>query len=270
MKDLEKWKNLTQEEIEKIVENYIDKNQKLNEAGKDFNLNGSQVRDLLKANKIKQRKSCKDNRIYKVNDDYFDIQTPNMAYILGFWSADGNVHSTENRMDLELSSKDLEILEKIKEELKCERPIKIYQCSNGYEKNKLFFWSAKLKQKFIEYGVVPNKTYSEDFSLPYKLDKKYWIDYIRGFFDGDGCIKKFNSITFELNSVNRNFLVGIKDFLKQYYDIDTQISEAGKKVNLTVYRLYCYGEQAKKVFSVLYTPNSLYLKRKYDKWLELI
>ena len=38
----------------------------------------------------------------------------------------------------------------------------------------------------------------------------------------------------------------------------------------TLYRLYCYGEMAKKVYNILYTPNSLFLKRKYDRWQELL
>lgn len=220
---------------------------------------------------IKQRKKGQDNRIYKVNDDYFDIQNPNMAYILGFWAADGNVHLKENRLDLELASEDYEILEKIKEEIQCERPIKIYQCSSGYTKNKLYFWSKKIKKVFTEYGIVPNKTYSKDFKPPIKLNKQYWIDYIRGFFDGDGCVKKATSLTFQLNSVNKDFLAAIQDFLLQYYNIETNITISGMKGrNINLYRLYCYGDKARKIFDVLYTPNSLFLARKYKRWLDLI
>ena len=118
---------------------------------------------------------------------------------------------------------------------------------------------------------MPNKTYSKDFHAPYKLDKKYWIDYIRGFFDGDGCVKKGSSISFELNSVNLKFLQDIQDFLQTEYNIQTNISTTGmKNRNIPMYRLYCYGEKAKQVFNILYTPNSLYLKRKYEHWLELL
>lgn len=272
MKNLEKWRELTPTEIEKIIYNYVELKNKLSEAGKEFNLDGAQVRNLLTANKIKQRRNAPDNRKYKINDNYFDKQGPNMAYILGFWAADGNVHSRENRLDLELASVDLEILEKIHKELQCERPIKIYQCNSGYVKNKLYFWSAHIKTVFAEYGIVPNKTYSKDFHAPYKLDKKFWIDYIRGFFDGDGCVKKYNSITFELNSINFKFLRDIQTFLKEEYNVETEIATAhNNSGEQTLYRLYCYGEKAKKIYEKMYySTDILFLKRKYNKWLELI
>lgn len=271
MKDLQEWKKLAEEDIANIIDRYIRLEKNLKEAGEPYNLNGHQVRNLLKEYGVKQRKKTNDNRKYKVNDDYFDIQSSNMAYILGFWAADGNIHSEENRLDLELSSEDYEILEKIKEEIGSERPIKVYQCSSGYVKNKLYFWSQKIKKVFSEYGIVPNKTYSSDFKPPYKLNKQFWIDYIRGFFDGDGCVKKNTSLTFELNSINKTFLEAIQNYLYEEHDIKTNISTAGMKGrNIELYRLYCYGDSARAIFNILYTPNSLFLERKYKRWLELM
>ena len=271
-------KLFTKEEIDGVIYNYTILKQGRKKAGEPFGLSEKQVKRLLEENDIELRHiNTRPNggtRTYNIDDDYFDEQGSNIAYILGLWAADGNVHKTENRLDLELASCDMEILEKIKEELKSERSIKVYQCANGYEKNKLLFWSSKIKKVFISYGIVPNKTYSKDFSLPYNLDKKYWIDYIRGFFDGDGCIKKTGySITFELNSINHSFLKGIQNFFEEYYQITTQITTTGGEGtcrNVPMYRLYCYGDMARKVFNHLYTPNSLYLKRKHDKWLELL
>lgn len=269
MEDLQKWEKLSPQEIQQIIVNYRDLKMNLKESGKAFGLNGLQVRNLLKINKIPQRRQAKDNRKFKVNDKFFSTESPDMAYILGFWAADGNVHSTENRLDLELASVDREILEKINIVLDNERPIKTYTCANGYVKNKLYFWSKEIKDTFREYGIVPNKTYSKDFSFPFKLSEEYVIDYIRGFFDGNGCVKKTNSLTFELNSLNKKFLEDISIFLKEKYNIITKITTCGLR-SKEQYRLYCYGEEAKKVFNVLYTKDSLYLTRKYNKWLELL
>lgn len=262
-------KQINKEQQEKIIYNYTVMNMGLKTSGKEFGYTDNTVRKILLENGVPIRR-VGGRRVYNVNDFYFDKESSNMAYILGFWAADGNVSSTENRLDLELSSKDREILEKINTEIENERPIKIYQCANGYEKNKVLFWSSNIKKRFIEYGIVPNKTYSKDFSLPFKLDKKYWIDYIRGFFDGDGCVKKSGySLAFNLNSLNKDFLVGIQSFLREYYQIETQITIANKREK-PLYRLYCYSKNAEKVFNVLYTPNSLFLKRKHEKWLEIM
>ena len=165
---------------------------------------------------------------------------------------------------------DYEILEKIREELELERPIKIYECANGYIKNKLYFHSAQIKRDLMNYGLVPNKTYSKDYHFPYILEDKYIIDYIRGLFDGDGSVKMTgNSLTFQIDSSNKMILRHIQNFLLQNYCIGTEISEQKKK-NVILYRLYCYGENAKAIYRILYTPNSLFLKRKKDKWEELI
>lgn len=264
-------KNFTQKEIEYIINAYQNGISK-NKLRLEFNVSESVIKRILEKNNIKIRQVQESNkRKFNINDNYFDVENANMAYIMGLWAADGNISSTENRLDLELNSLDLEILEKIRIELQSERPIKVYQCQNGYIKNKLLFWSSHIKQKFIEYGIVPNKTYSKDFHAPYKLDKKYWIDYIRGFFDGDGCIKKATSLTFELNSINYQFLVDIQSFMKEYYNIDLQISVGHNRPGqFILYRLYCYGDMAKKVYNILYTPNSLFLKRKYERWQELL
>lgn len=262
-------KQINKEHQEKIIYNYTIKNMGLKSCGKKFGYSDKIVKRILLENNIQIRK-VGAKRLYSINDNYFDTEGSNMAYILGLWAADGNVSSKENRLDLELASKDREILEKINSEINNTRPIKIYQCANGYEKNKVLFWSENIKKRFIEYGVVPNKTYSKDFALPFKLNKKYWIDYIRGFFDGDGCVKKTgHSLTFELNSLNKDFLIGIQIFFKEFYQIETKIAVANNREK-PLYRLYCYGKNAEKIFSVLYTPNSLFLKRKYEKWLEII
>ena len=264
-------KNFTEKEIEYIINSYKNGISK-NKLRLEFGVSEGVIKRILEKNNIKIRQVQETNkRKFNINDNYFDKENSNMAYIMGLWAADGNVSSNENRLDLELNSLDIEILEKIREELQSERPIKIYQCQNGYTKNKLLFWSSHIKKKFAEYGIVPNKTYSKNFHAPYKLDKKYWIDYIRGFFDGDGCVKKATSLTFELNSINKQFLIDIQSFMKEYYDINMQISIGHNRPGQYIlYRLYCYGKEAKKIYNILYTPGSLFLKRKYERWQELL
>lgn len=264
-------KIVTNEQREKIIYNYTVLKIPMKKAGAEFDFSDKIVKRILVEENI-DTNGRKRKRKYNVNDNYFNVENSNMAYILGFWASDGNVHQKENRLDLELASQDLQILELIKNEIQSERPIKIYQCANGYTKNKLYFWSKNIKDKFIEYGIVPNKTYSELFHAPYKLDKKYWIDYIRGFFDGDGCVTKNQyTISFSLNCTNRKFLEDIQEYFKEYHNIRTEISTTGMKGrNIPVYRLYCYSLEAIKVYNALYTKDSLYLKRKKDKWEQLL
>ena len=79
------------------------------------------------------------------------------------------------------------------------------------------------------------------------------------------------SIAFNLNSVNKEFLIALQEHFLKYYGIKTKITTTGMKGrNIPMYRLYCYSENAKKIYDILYTPNSLFLERKYQKWQELL
>jgi len=209
--------------------------------------------------------------IYKINSNYFSNQSPNMAYIIGFLAADGNLSSKDNRIDLELSSLDLEILEKIRLELELEREIKIYHCASGYIKNKLYFYDAQIKKDLMEYGLCPNKTYSDNYLPPYKLNQEYWIDYIRGFFDGDGSIGDCNHTPrWYICGSKKIILEEIQQFLQNNFNIITKFEQTPQKRKIEIYRLYCYGDSTREIYKILYTPNSLYLKRKKDKFEELI
>jgi DNA-binding transcriptional regulator WhiA len=229
------------------------------------------VKRLLQENNIHIRTIQESNKShFKINHNYFSNQNSNMAYIMGFFAADGNVSSKDNRIDLELASIDYEILEKIKEEIDLERSIKIYTCANGYIKNKLYFYSQKIKQDLIYYGIVPNKTYSSDFKFPHNLKEQYYIDYIRGYFDGDGSIGMCGySLKFQIDSTNLSVIKDIQLTFKKQYNINLQITSE-KKVNLISFRLYCYGEEVKKIYQILYTPNSLFLKRKKELFKTLV
>ena len=124
--------------------------------------------------------------MYSLNDNFFKTQSPDMAYILGFIAADGNVAKKENAISIQLHEKDAEILEKIKELTGSSRPLDFYKTSQGRDSVKFQVWSAEWKRDLAVYNIVPNK--SLILKPPTFLDEKYYKDYIRGYFDGDGSI----------------------------------------------------------------------------------
>ncbi len=264
-------REVTLEQKEKIIYNYtvLGKGQKA--SGAEFGFGDKVVKRILVENNIPIRTKVGGKRQFHVDDNYFNPnnQSANQAYIIGFLGADGNVNSKENRIDLELWKEDHEILEKIKTEIKCEREIKIYQCANGYEKHKLYFSSEQIKNDLEKFHIVPNKTYSEDYDFPSIIKENYIVDYIRGLFDGDGSVKWANgTICFQIDSSNKNILIGINNYLKSK-EIKMSFRE-NHKTNCILHRLYCYGDEAIKIYQILYTPNSLFLERKKNKWEELL
>lgn len=107
------------------------------------------------------------------------------------------------------------------------------------------------------------------------LPEKFWKDYIRGYFDGDGSVKYSKTLTFQIDSTNHSNLLEMQKYLENKLNISLYIAirEAGSgaeghKHKIPLYRLYGYGTNAKKIFEFLYSENpELYLKRKYDKYI---
>lgn len=66
-------------------------------------------------------------RIYKVNENYFEkIDTPEKAYILGFFYADGYNNQETGVLEFVQKEERIDILEQIKECLECNYEIKEY------------------------------------------------------------------------------------------------------------------------------------------------
>ena len=214
---------------------------------------------------------------YKINDSFFELnkQTHNTAYILGMLASDGCVARNENCIYIELQREDREILEKINFVLENERPVKDYKTTSGYLNSKLYFFSKKMKEDLKQYSIIPNKTsFNNDFIKNIKSD--YYIDYIRGHFDGDGSIKWTNgSITWQIDSTSSKTLYHIQNILNTY-KIETKVVLKNDKsiVNLPVYRIYCYGyEKCLKLYKLFYEyPPSVTLRmqRKQQHFAELL
>lgn len=130
----------------------------------------------------------KTPRRYYADFSYFNsINTPNKAYILGFLYADGCIYKRDNHEGLwqiTVEIQDIDILEKIKQEIKATNPIHV--------KEKTATLSVVSQQMFddlVQLGIVPRKTYAGNLeTVLNKLPKNLIKDFIHGFFDGDGSI----------------------------------------------------------------------------------
>ncbi len=232
------------------------------------------VRRVLKERKIKIRNFSEsaiisnENRVkYSVNSSYFKTQTHNMAYILGILASDGTVSKRDNTIKLGLSSIDYDYLVMLSKELGSTRPIKTYTTSKGFSNSNLTIVSSEIKKDLSEYNIVPQKTFT--FKFPTKLKREYWIDVIRGYYDGDGSVSTSgkHAIKWQIASATKDVLEHIVDFFFEEYNIP--------KVNIRQERerLYviCYSINATKmIYNHLYNEGCLYLPRKKEKYDKLI
>lgn len=209
----------------------------------------------------------------KFNSDYFqNIDSKNKAYFLGLIYADGYISFNKGYYELgiTLQSQDKYILEILNQELggvhiiKHKAPVK--KIINGvhtisHDVDELRVYSKKIVMDLIHLGVLPNKTKSSVYPI---VPDNYFIDFLRGYIDGDGCFynnKKYCIL--HITCANQAPLDWIKDKLKNDYDIKTQVYKLKDKK----YRLMCTNKDSmtKLVNSLYYSVDVVCLSRKFDK-----
>lgn len=112
--------------------------------------------------------------------DYFKTWSPNMAYLLGLWFADGTVSSSQNYIALALQKDDRKLIEWVQHELQYKG--KLIQDKNNI---KLSIGSKELHTDLMELGCIPRKSYV--CSAPNGVPEELIPHFVRGYFDGDGC-----------------------------------------------------------------------------------
>lgn len=260
---------LTKEQEQQLINTYLlGKSQK--ESGKKVGVGYKVVQRVLQKNNIPIRTQGESRTLYHVNNNFFKVQSRSMAYILGLLGSDGCVAQNKNIVYIELQREDKPILEKINKILENERPIQDYTTGRGYENSKLYFYSKEIKKDLAMYHIIPNKTYDSNYAFPELLKEEFYMDYIRGLFDGDGCIKSSNHcVTWQIDTGCKDIAYKIQKYLASL-GIEAKIAIL-PKVHINLYRVYCYNQQnCKKIFSLLYKDTDLYLQRKYNKFIELL
>lgn len=236
------------------------------------------VRDILKNNNIHIRnvkesaqvKTMPDLRKYSINDDYV-FESHNGAYILGFIAADGYLPITKgakNKVVITLSRIDEEFLQMIADELSYTGPIYQFDSSNGYPCSSLSFTSKSLREKIEKYGISNNKTFKMHY-LPSNLPKEFMIDYIRGYFDGDGSVFVANNKGLGMNicSVNKSFLEDIGKFLHETYNVTLPKVSVQHRKN-DIYDIKFYKNDSLVLGDIFYNNDYLSLPRKKKHFLE--
>ena len=195
------------------------------------------------------------SRKHNVNNDFFSEWNLRSAYVFGFWMADGCMKD-HRRFSIYQHQNDSYILKNMLYAMNSSYPIYLdRECSY------IDISSEKICKDIVLLGGCKAK--SKIIEFPATLPDKYFFDFIRGFFDGDGCItydknsKKHMSYITSASSV---FLKGIK---REMYDrgiegiINNQCSIKFNAKNTVKLGKNMYHEDI----------GDLFLKRKYDKFL---
>ena len=210
-----------------------------------------------------RKKASKFNLTGKsVNENFFKIWTPEMAYIFGFWIADGNMFEKCNKISF--VSKDYNLLNIVKYKLDSD-----YKISNHANNFQLQIYNKIFYDDLFKLGGIPAKSLTIQFP---EVPNEYLSHFIRGYFDGDGCfyIKKINNKKKKHEYLasdfvgNIDFLSDLKNKIKENANIDATGLYHNIKNNPRIYELQYFNKKAIALGDYIYQGSeNLRLERKY-------
>lgn len=203
------------------------------------------------------------NRQYDVNFSIFNSITSNSAYWAGFIAADGHI-TINNQLMIGLSIKDSFHIEKLKKYIEYSGPIKTKTCKTNFgtfDRVNLVVQCRDICNDLHHIFNIPKGKKSDILSMP-NLSQEFLIDYICGYFDGDGCMyfdkRGYLTITFV---GNKDFLKQIRKTINYYFQIKTsEPYKNTKHSDCNIYRVH--GEKAKLILKrFAQNKNSMQRKR---------
>lgn len=264
-----KKKTLTESQVKELKQ-LIDNGAFLKEVAEYFNLDPETMKLRLKELNLQIKNTNRVNR--RIDSNYFSIiDDPIKAYWLGFLFTDGCVdhYRATGRIRLQLQEKDIEILEKFKQDLKLD-------CKIIYDKRKnstccsVEFVDEQIFNDLSKYNIIPNKTYEVNHLPLNKIPNEYLSAYALGLFDGDGGLSISNDCS---SDVTLNFTAyhetEVQDFQKLINQL-VGIEKNNKNFFTSAWHTQWRGRlQVLKILDCLYKNCPRFLKRKHDKYLKL-
>lgn len=204
-----------------------------------------------------------------LDKDFFKSWSSEMAYVLGYIAADGNISiGKRGNCYLALEGIDKGLIVDMRKALGSNHRIAVRERGNTVS-YRLQIGSKGMVNDFAGLGMKPKKT--DRLNLP-DIPKSYFGDFIRGYFDGDGnaylvdfsrtdrdCGRcRYIRIMFVSSSAD--FLGGVKNRLEKEFGIS-----GGLMKNYGSYRRLYFRrrDSVERLFALFYGCRpGLYLKRK--------
>lgn len=210
-----------------------------------------------------------------VNESFFKIWMPAMAYVLGVIYTDGCLgtpYPNAKYLRVTIGQKEPELLEKVRALMGSNALIR-YSAARGIagELHSMFIDDLEISHDLQVLGLTKNKSLTTRFP---EIPSEFLRHFIRGCWDGDG------SVYWEGNDIRKpcaSFVSGSKEFIEQLVKNlvnlgmpNRTIHKSMRSKNPSYYFRYT-GLPCVKLYHVLYdgVDESMYLVRKYLRFREI-
>lgn len=193
--------------------------------------------------------------------------SPNLAYAIGLLATDGCMSRYNNAIDL--TSKDNEQLENFSKCLGLKLFIGKKNNGRGQISSRIQFKNVIFYDFLLRIGLTPAK--SKTLGV-LKIPKKYFFDFLRGVFDGDGSTYSYwdkrwrSSFMFYLGfaSASKSFVGWLRSEIFESLGVKGHLTTSGRIG--TYYQLKYAKAESLRIFRKMYSSKDcIYLSRKYLK-----
>jgi hypothetical protein len=205
----------------------------------------------------------------KINKNLF-LWSNKLAYAIGLITTDGNL--SKDKRHIIFVSKDLQLIKTFNNSLKLKAKIGLKK--SGYAPNKKYYFIQFSNTAFYNFllslGLFPAKS---KILGKIKIPKKFFPDFIRGLFDGDGAFYSYmdkrwkSSFLFYISfcSASLKHLIWLQSEIQKQFHLK---GHTNKRPYSRVYQLKYAKREAKILIrKIYYSKNVPCLKRKYNKIL---
>lgn len=208
-----------------------------------------------------------------VNENFFSEINEKSMYHAGFIAADGCVcvSKTSVYVKIKVHRKDREIVEKFKSDLNSTKKIYDYN-HDKRQSSQISINSKKLcTDLLINFGITTNKT--RTYKIPKNIiSHPLFRHFIRGYIDGDGCYyyrKNKNFMAASLSGASGS-IEQIYDHLKEKLSINFSLyaTKTKKNIDFWTWKITRKSDNI-KLFEYLYSEANIYLKRKYNEFVNI-
>jgi hypothetical protein len=226
------------------------------------------LRSLSEAFRLALKTGKLPGQCREVNHKFFSRWTDVMAYVVGYFCADGCLYRdkrSKKAWHIKISSNDRTHLEMLRD---------VMGSNHAFARNRrqprlltIDIFSERMATDLLTLGITERKSLTLQFP---NVPQEYLSAFIRGYFDGDGCIyvqSQPQAVRLAIVSGSKDFLVVLREQLEsvlsgvrgKLYTVNT-----GRAYHLRFLRQ----SDILRIFGFLYPQGeaTFCLKRKYEKF----